>query len=312
MKITFNITYNTVWGEVLCIGGNIAALGNDNEDRAVTMRYEGNHCWSLTLELPDTQESFTYHYMVKTYGEVSRREWGGSKNCVLNTVSHTYTLYDQWQFEPVDKSFFSSAFKNAIFKRGESETSQPNYPSMLTLQVGGPRIRSNQVLAITGNADVLGNWDIERALRLDDSNFPYWRINLDASQLTIPLKYKFVILSRDTNELLAWESDENRYVDIERPALGECVVIGDLRVHNPLSEWRGAGVAIPLFSLRSERSFGIGDFIDLERFVVGHNAPANRWYRYFPSTTRQLQANGQTPILTMPTLSMPCTPSTSI
>jgi 4-alpha-glucanotransferase len=31
----------------------------------------------------------------------------------------------------------------------------------------------------------------------------------------------------------------------------------------PWAPWRGAGVAIPVFSLRSEKSFGVGEFLDL-------------------------------------------------
>ena len=31
--------------------------------------------------------------------------------------------------------------------------------------------------------------------------------------------------------------------------------------------WRAAGVVVPVFSLRSEHSYGVGDFGDLKRFV---------------------------------------------
>lgn len=31
--------------------------------------------------------------------------------------------------------------------------------------------------------------------------------------------------------------------------------------------WRGAGVAIPMFSVRSEADLGVGEFLDLKLFV---------------------------------------------
>lgn len=36
--------------------------------------------------------------------------------------------------------------------------------------------------------------------------------------------------------------------------------------HHP-QPWRGAGVAVPVFSLRSSRSCGVGDFVDIRRLV---------------------------------------------
>ena len=42
------------------------------------------------------------------------------------------------------------------------------------------------------------------------------------------------------------------------------VIVNDGFVRLPASHWRGAGVAIPVFSLRSENSFGVGEFLDLK------------------------------------------------
>ena len=47
----------------------------------------------------------------------------------------------------------------------------------------------------------------------------------------------------------------------------ETVVIGDRYVYFNLPAWKGAGVAVPVFSLRSEKSFGVGDFGDLKRMI---------------------------------------------
>ena len=45
------------------------------------------------------------------------------------------------------------------------------------------------------------------------------------------------------------------------------IIINDGFVALPAETWRGAGVAIPVFSLRSEKGFGVGEFQDLKQLA---------------------------------------------
>lgn len=268
MKITFYMDYHTVWGETIHICGSIAELGKLDDTKAVVMRYCGNKKWCLSIEVPDDTPAFEYHYIVKEYDRVVRCERAGNNLFIPNGVSNIYIVDDLWRNEEAaDKSFFSSAFTQTLLRREESGSSLTGYPSTLTFKVKAPRIEPHQKLMIAGNCDLLGNWEPSRGIPLDDTAFPQWQVNLDASRLTYPIKYKFVIVDSQ-NQLIAWESDENRYLDIEQPAEGTCRVVANIRMRNPLPKWRGAGVAIPVFSLRSEKSFGIGDFGDLVTLVA--------------------------------------------
>lgn len=66
--------------------------------------------------------------------------------------------------------------------------------------------------------------------------------------------------------LLEWEEGDNRAIatDVED---GQVLVLhgGHLRLSE--EPWRAAGVVVPIFSLRSEHSYGVGDFGDLRRMV---------------------------------------------
>ena len=69
-----------------------------------------------------------------------------------------------------------------------------------------------------------------------------------------------------TGEVVAWEGGENRRFDVE-PRKSEVTVISGMRFINMMAPWKGAGVAIPVFSIRSEEDFGVGDFYDLKKMV---------------------------------------------
>jgi 4-alpha-glucanotransferase len=89
----------------------------------------------------------------------------------------------------------------------------------------------------------------------------------------LPLEYKYVIVDNDTHALVAWEEGDNRTTEGLLPADMSMVPEGTvlvaygegLRVKE--QTWRAAGVVVPVFSLRSQHSYGVGDFGDLRRLV---------------------------------------------
>ena len=65
----------------------------------------------------------------------------------------------------------------------------------------------------------------------------------------------------------AWENNPNRYLAAPEIKANETLVIADRYAYFNIPSWKGAGVAVPVFSLKSEKSFGVGDFGDLKRMV---------------------------------------------
>ena len=91
-----------------------------------------------------------------------------------------------------------------------------------------------------------------------------WVISLDASELPQTLEFKFVLLGVDVP---IWEQGENRVVELSPIGANEVVVYELSQVYFPVYPWKGAGTVIPVFSLRSEGSFGVGDFGDLKKMI---------------------------------------------
>ena len=120
---------------------------------------------------------------------------------------------------------------------------------------------------MVGDCPGLGDWDVLKAPLLNDSAFPEWQITLDGRQLKFPFEYKFVIVRTHQREVVAWETGENRICREKPQNPSEAVVVSGLRFNGSESQWRGAGTAIPVFSLRTDYGFGIGEFIDLKYLV---------------------------------------------
>lgn len=268
MRIIFNIEYRTVWGETLCISGDIPGLGSSSAESAVEMTCEGEGHWSYILDIPDNQGSFRYRYLVKHNGYVSQTEWGPSRTYMPEPGVEVSHVYDSWSSMPYNKSFYSSAFTDGIFLREFADKKAvKSCRGTITLRVAAPMIQADEVLAITGNLKTLGNWNISDALLLNDKDFPEWSIVLDASNLSYPFEYKFVILKKSSRDMVAWEAGDNRYFNLLPPGEKENLILSGLRFVNPSRPWKGAGVAIPVFSLRSDDSFGVGEFRDLMKLV---------------------------------------------
>lgn len=267
MKITFEIHYHTRWGENVLLSGDIDMLGAGDEAKAVVMDYWGDDRWAYTIEVPSSVESFGYRYLVKS-GEGIRREWGDSHRFSPGGKVGEYRLLDCWRDEPDDLPFYTSAFTRGIFSRHHLQPApEASFPGAVTFKVFAPQIKPDEQLLMVGGCAALGDWDISKAPLLSDVNFPEWQITLDSRDLPRTFEYKFVVVRTHQREIVAWEVGANRvYGEILNP-YSEAVVISGLRFNGGEMRWKGAGTAIPVFSLRTDYGFGIGEFLDLKYMV---------------------------------------------
>lgn len=267
MKITFELYYHTRWGEQLMLSGDIEPLGAGDEARAVVMDYRGGDLWSYTIEVPSSTTSFAYRYWVKS-GDAVRREWNRPHRFVPGEKVSEYRLLDRWRDCPDDLPFYSSAFTQGIFFRQHPQP-QPERPASgtITFRVFAPQLRPDEQLLLVGSSPALGSWNPTQAPALDDTDFPEWHITLDASQTGIPFEYKFVVVRTQQREVVVWETGANRVCDDSMQPHSAAVVVSDLRFQAPERTWKGAGTAIPVFSLRTDYGFGTGEFLDLKYLV---------------------------------------------
>lgn len=263
MILSFNIEYRTNWGEEVRISGLFP--------ESIPLHTTDGIYWTAELELEVPQEGMTinYSYQIEQNGIVIRKEWDSfSRSIFLSGSSRKiYRINDCWKNIPEQLYLYSSAFTEALLAHPEKENIQQRYKKGLVIKAYAPRINKDYCLAICGNQKSLGHWDPEKAVLMSDTNFPEWQIELDASKLKYPLEYKFILYNKQEKKADCWEKNPNRYLADPELKTNETLVIADRYVYFDIPAWKGAGIAIPVFSLKSEKSFGVGDFGDLKRMV---------------------------------------------
>ncbi|MCD8310565.1 MAG: 4-alpha-glucanotransferase [Prevotellaceae bacterium] len=270
MKLCFDIEYRTTWGEEVRVLGDIPELGGESPGEALPLHTVDGIRWQGEVEaaLPCKRE---LHYLYQIYrdGKAVRTEWHALPRTLHlhDNEGQVYRLVDDWKDLPEQACFYTSAFTESLLARRKSGVPPIVFKRGLQVKAYAPCIGSGYVLGLCGNQPALGNWNADRALLMNDACFPEWQVALDAQGLRYPLEYKFVLYSLKTRRAVAWEEGSNRRLD--EPWLGEneMLVIGDRYPCFNLPAWKGAGVTVPVFSLRSKQSYGVGDFGDLKRLV---------------------------------------------
>ncbi|MDL2245705.1 4-alpha-glucanotransferase [Parabacteroides sp. OttesenSCG-928-J18] len=283
MKITFQINFHTVWGQKICIVGSIPQLGTWQSALAKEMYYVGDGNWRLQLDVPSDVKTIEYRYCLCVNDKQIFEEWEKNHRVELDASSKEYTLFDYWQTKPLDLAFYTSAFTQSLFAHPCNTYERiVRSGKQLTIKVSAPKVEKHQSVAIVGNQSFLGDWDPHKAMRLSCDTFPEWEIHLDATQITYPLEYKFILWDNDIQQPAYWETGENRSLDLPAQKKGETFVVSGLHFRDDLPLWRCAGTVIPVFSLRSEDSFGVGDLGDLHKLVDWVKLTHQRFIQVLP------------------------------
>lgn len=267
MDLKFNIDYKTRFGEELVL--NIVNEGSEAKYRMITTDGER---WTYKLSLPaqKCQPAITYYYEVERGGRSVRHEWTTIRHTLELTAVHgaSYTVFDRWSDMPEDSYLYSSAFTDCIRGRKLEMLQPSSYRSTVRLVVRAPQLRGDDRLAVIGKGDGLGNWDTAKALLMTEHHFNEWVVDLDATQLADgKMEFKFIALNTKKQQSSVWEAGYNRTIELPQMEQREVVVYNLDQAFFPLYDVRLAGMLVPVFSLRSEGSFGVGDFGDLKKMV---------------------------------------------
>jgi len=281
MQVHFHIHYVTHPGETLVLSCATPETCFLKDTNALEMTHLGDGFWQLLVEI-HTPKLLEYRYSVCENGQTKRWEWGDNHRVELPAEIDLCTLYDFWQPEPDSPFLYTSAFTDCLLKVEHSNSESIYSANKIVLKVHAPFVRKGQCLGLSGDAEILGKWQSEKALRMQSARFPEWSISLDATSLPENCNYKFVILDSSNEKITGWEWGEPRNLFTPRCMNRQMIMHSGMLFRFQEAPWKGAGVAIPVFSLLSNDSWGCGDFGDLKKMTDWAEATGQQMIQVLP------------------------------
>ncbi|ALW84906.1 hypothetical protein AUC43_07265 [Hymenobacter sedentarius] len=297
MTIRFSLPYRTVFGQRLAVCGSHPDLGNWQLASAAIMLYdEATGCWSYELTVGDAAavQGLTYKYALLDANTGSQTWEFGPNRSIAYDASRAprLQLADYWRSpaQP-ENELLTAAFTKALFRRpatngpaapaskgkkaksGKAVTVAPvATPTATPMAAPGagqtlfrlmaPRVPPQYGLCVLGSDPALGAWDNTKGLVLSDKDFPTWAGTVTLQNPTEDCQYKYAIWDAQAGHALDMEGGENRVIPATTNRTA-ARVFNDEAYRYP-DAWRGAGVALPVFAMRSENGFGVGEFADLK------------------------------------------------
>lgn len=264
MTVQFNIDYKVMFGEQIVVN-----IQTEEGELKLPLETTDGERWACDWCVESPEKSYTYYYSVEREGRAVKTEWLMIKHQldVNAKKAAVYTLYDHWKAMPEDAYLYSSAFTDCINHQAPQEMKPETGSKIVRLIVRAPQLRDGDRLGVLGADKALGAWDVKKILPMTQHTYNEWVADIDAAHLEGGhLEFKFVAFRNAKNNLL-WESCMNRTIDLPELKAGELVSYELGQAFFALYNRKLAGTLVPVFSLRTRKSAGIGDFGDLKTMI---------------------------------------------
>ena len=264
MTVQFNIEYKAMFGEQIVVN-----IQTEEGELKLPLETTDGERWACDWCVESPEKSYTYYYSVEREGRAVKTEWLMIKHQldVNAKKAAVYTLYDHWKAMPEDAYLYSSAFTDCINHQAPQEMKPETGSKIVRLIVRAPQLRDGERLGVLGADKALGAWDVQKILPMTQHTYNEWVADIDATHLEgSHLEFKFVAFRNAKDELL-WETSMNRTVDLPEMKAGELVSYELDQAFFALYNRKLAGTQVPVFSLRTRKSAGIGDFGDLKTMI---------------------------------------------
>lgn len=280
VKVSFRIPYFTQWGQSLLVCGSVPVLGSWNVKRGVLLspiQQGAELVWGGSITVPrGFQCQYTY-YVVDDNKNVLRWEMGKKRELILPEgiqSGQEIEFHDLWQTGS-DCLPFRSAFRDVIFRQSwdlsdatvgaNHINAEPQGESIIVqFKISCPNIEKGTSIYVIGSNTKLGQWKVENGLKLSYFGESVWKAECVLQRSDFPIRYRYGKYDKSGN--FSIESGPNREVSSNSSRIeAKYIFLSDGMMRE--TPWRGAGVAIPMFSIRSESDLGVGEFLDLKLLV---------------------------------------------
>ena len=272
MIVHFYLRYSTKFGQALLVSGNTKELGNGDISKSFLLTYLNDQLWHGSIEINSKQvtEPISYKYILQDEKGEQVPEFGDDRIVDIAMIkAGRIVLSDVWNhtgdFENV---FFTSAFRGVLLKERTGKDPAQKIPAKAythEFRVKAPLLHEDEILCISGSSAALHEWDKTNVILLTKKD-NWWTTRINFSKVQFPVVYKYGVYNSRGKKFIRFEEGNNRIL-LNEDVVNTIVISHDGFAKVNTANWKGTGVAIPVFSLRSKKSFGTGEFTDLKLLV---------------------------------------------
>ena len=261
MVVHFYLRYSSFFGQSVSIAiREVSASGEEGKFNFIDLNYLNEEYWHVVYDFnPESINStIEYYYILKDNGKEIRDYW---QMRTLAIGDKEVIVYDDWQHSSIETNVFNSrAFAKVLIKEKSIPThSSVNKPTH-HFWVKATQLPEGKGICILGSSNELGNWDAKKAILLNKEN-DVWTLKLDLKKAQFPMEFKFA--TYDLKQKRAEHLEEATNRKLSQPDKTNVSVFlhqyTDLKKH----AWKGAGVNVQLSALKTNKSWGVGDFSDI-------------------------------------------------
>jgi 4-alpha-glucanotransferase len=269
MTITFYIRYHTNLGEKIFLLGNNSYMGDNDESKALPMQYFSDQLWKASLTLPENfNDTIQYSYYISHEGSTNKT-FDGDRYRIIHTENYKakdFIIWDLWNNTSLlGNIFFTSAFSKVLLPSVTKLKKKVAKNFTHEFRVKAPVLKEGETICLVGSVNSLKNWEEEDPIvMMPENNWYVARIRFSENEW--PATYKYGIYNLKREKFLRFEDGENRSLPTAG-ASAEVTILHDNFANIPVNLWKGSGVSIPVFSLRSQKSFGVGEFLDIKLLI---------------------------------------------
>ncbi|HET9056022.1 MAG TPA: 4-alpha-glucanotransferase [Chitinophagaceae bacterium] len=268
MKIRFYVRFHTNFGQSLSVSGNHVLLGNNDVSKSFPLTYLNEELWHGVIELPEIPfESINYRYILHNENRDNVIEWGNDRCIEVSKIlAEEIQVVDTWNHAgEFENAFYTQPFQKVFLKSHSETKARPYRGSTHVFKVKAPLLKKNEVLCLTGNSKIFGDWKTDEPLLMNKEG-SWWVAKVNLSKETLPLSYKYGVYNSKKDEFVQFENGNNRVI-YDANSKKKLTILHDGFAQLPNNTWKGAGIAIPVFSLKTKNSFGVGEFTDIRVLV---------------------------------------------
>lgn len=268
MKIVFRLNYHTVQGQSLWLKySTVLDEKGVRFDQVVPLHWINDGQWETSVNVRGAGKfSIEYSYQLRQHSNgVQLDEWDVGRTAEVDLDSHdAIILLDSWcsagtpDYAYDTKAILATRDVDHPFAKA-TVPAGANHSFQLRMAA----VPEGRIPCLIGSVNELGGWGWHSALPLEEVAPDVWQKNIYLP-VDWNIEYKYGLFDPKLGCVVSMELGENRVLSPRNHAPRQWVQVRDECYRRDTTGlYHAAGVAIPVFSLRSDKGLGIGEFADL-------------------------------------------------